>query len=192
MINQHPTTNIIVCDDGLQHLALHRDIEVCVFDDRGAGNGFLLPAGPLREPWPRKVDLVVHTGQHPAFPGFRAHRSLQSKAYRLNGSTVELACLTAIDAPPLLAVAAVAQPVHFFEMLKAQGLHLSRTVALPDHDDFSQWQRPHDQDYLLLCTEKDAVKIWDQHPDALVVRLNCELDEAFLQALDQQLAHTLH
>ena len=51
----HPDTQVIVSDDGLQHHALARDIEICVFDERGVGNGWLLPAGPLREPWPRHV-----------------------------------------------------------------------------------------------------------------------------------------
>ena len=55
----HPRINLIVCDDGLQHLALARDVEICVFNDEGVGNGWLLPAGPLREPWPRRVDCVL-------------------------------------------------------------------------------------------------------------------------------------
>ena len=46
LLARHPDTDVIVCDDGLQHLALQRDIEICVFDERGAGNGLLLPAGP--------------------------------------------------------------------------------------------------------------------------------------------------
>ena len=55
LLAKYPQTQIIVCDDGLQHHALHRDLEVCVFDGRYIGNGFLLPAGPLREPWPRST-----------------------------------------------------------------------------------------------------------------------------------------
>ncbi|MFN3569899.1 MAG: tetraacyldisaccharide 4'-kinase, partial [Polaromonas sp.] len=72
LLAAHPATQLIVCDDGLQHYALQRDLEIAVFDDRGAGNGWLLPAGPLREPWPerlqrgagpdgRGIDLVLHT-----------------------------------------------------------------------------------------------------------------------------------
>src|SRR5512139_1410138 len=59
LLQAYPQTDVLVSDDGLQHYALARDIEICVFDDRGAGNGLLLPAGPLREPWPRYVDLGV-------------------------------------------------------------------------------------------------------------------------------------
>ena len=51
---------ILICDDGLQHWALARDLEICVMDERGIGNGWPLPAGPLREPWPRPVDAVLH------------------------------------------------------------------------------------------------------------------------------------
>ena len=90
LLAAHPQTDIILCDDGLQHYALRRDLEVCVFDDRGLGNGWLLPSGPLREPWPRKplarvgqTDerlLVLHTGATPAFDGFRAKRTLASHA----------------------------------------------------------------------------------------------------------------
>ena len=53
--------NILLCDDGLPHHALARDVEICVFDGRGIGNGWLLPAGPLREAWPRPVSLALFT-----------------------------------------------------------------------------------------------------------------------------------
>jgi tetraacyldisaccharide 4'-kinase len=65
LLQKHPATQVIVCDDGLQHLALHRDVEICVFDDRGVGNGWQIPAGPLREPWPRAADFVCTPGSIP-------------------------------------------------------------------------------------------------------------------------------
>jgi len=188
LLAQYPDTTVIVCDDGLQHYALHRDIEVCVFDDRGLGNGFLLPAGPLREKWPRPVDLVLHTGAHPAFAGFTAQRALADHALRADGSRVPLTKLAEPGAKPLLAVAAIARPDTFFEMLRAQGLNLVRTVALPDHHDFEGWQRPADNDYTLICTEKDAVKLWHSQPDALAVPLEFSPEPAFMAALDVQLA----
>ena len=60
----HPDVNVLVLDDGLQHYALRRDVEIAVVDARGFGNGFLLPAGPLREPQVRlrAVDAVVSHG----------------------------------------------------------------------------------------------------------------------------------
>ena len=183
LLAQYPDTNVLVCDDGLQHYALARDIEVCVFDDRGVGNGFLLPAGPLREPWPRWVDLVLHTGTHPAFTGFTAHRALAAYALRADGSRIELASLVKSE-KPLLALAAIAQPQAFFTMLEAQGLVLEQTQALPDHYDFDSWLFPSNKSYILICTEKDAVKLWEKHPDALAVPLEFTPEPAFLTALD--------
>ncbi|MCJ0763392.1 tetraacyldisaccharide 4'-kinase [Variovorax terrae] len=188
LLAAHPATDVIVCDDGLQHLALHRDIEICMFDDRGTGNGLLLPAGPLREPWPRRAApapaLVLHSGARPAFAGFTARRALAPEAVRADGSRLALA---ALRGRPLLALAAVARPEAFFDMLRAQGLQLARTLALPDHYDFDSWKRPPDEDLPLICTEKDAVKLWRTEPGALAVPLYFEPEPAFLQALDQLL-----
>jgi tetraacyldisaccharide 4'-kinase len=190
LLDSYPHIQVLVCDDGLQHLHLQRDLEIGVFDDRGVGNGFLLPAGPLREPWPRPLDLLLHTGQQPAFAGFRAKRSLASQALRADGSQVVLADL--MSGKPLLALAAIAQPEAFFAMLRAQGLPLADTVALPDHHDFSQWAGNADGAYTVLCTEKDAVKLWAKEPAALAVPLNFEPEPAFWSAFDQRLQQLLH
>ena len=187
-----PDTDVIVCDDGLQHWALARDIEICVFNSQGIGNGFLLPAGPLREPWPRAVDVVLHDGAAPkgsSAPHFALQRQLADCAVRADGSRVPLASLRAT---PLLAVAAIARPQDFFAMLQAQGLTLAETIALPDHFDFDSWQRPSHMPYRLICTEKDALKLWHQHPDAVAVPLHTELPAAFFDALDACLAQTGH
>ncbi len=186
LLQAYPQTDVLVSDDGLQHYALARDIEICVFDDRGVGNGFLLPAGPLREPWPRYVDLVLHTGNRPAFTGYTARRALAAQAVRIDGSRVDLVAL-AQDGRPLLAVAGTARPQAFFDMLQALGLPLTLTVARPDHDDYARWQRPLERDYTLLCTEKDALKLWAHHPDALAVPLNFAPEPAFYAALDRLL-----
>ncbi|MCM2295013.1 tetraacyldisaccharide 4'-kinase [Rhodoferax sp.] len=189
LLDNYPHIQVLVCDDGLQHLRLQRDLEIGVFDDRGVGNGFLLPAGPLREPWPRPLDLLLHTGQQPAFAGFRASRSLASHALRADGSQVALADL--VPGKPLLALAAIAQPEAFFSMLRAQGLPLADTIALPDHHDFSQWAGNADSVYTVLCTEKDAVKLWTKEPHALAVPLNFEPEPAFWAALDQRVTQLL-
>ncbi len=190
LLAQYPGTNVLVCDDGLQHYALARDIEVCVFDDRGVGNGFLMPAGPLREPWPRWVDLVLHTGTRPTFTGFTSSRALTPYALRADGNRVNLATL-ATSGQSLLALAAIAQPLAFFMMLEAQGLVLAQTQALPDHYDFHSWLCPSDKDYTLICTEKDAVKLWEKYPDALAVPLTFTPEPAFLTALDALLTPLL-
>ena len=183
LLAAYPDTQLIVCDDGLQHYALHRDLEICVFDNRGIGNGFLLPAGPLREAWPRPVDLVLHSGSKPAFAGWRAQRSLADYAVQADGIRVPLASLHSTS---LLAVAAIAQPEHFFSMLRSAGLSLTETRALPDHYNFDSWSRILNKRKTVICTEKDAVKLWQHQPDALAVPLVLAIDAGFWAALDQR------
>jgi len=183
----HPEIDVIVCDDGLQHLALARDLEICVFGAQGVGNGWLLPAGPLREPWPRPVDWVLYAGSPPpdcAAACFEIVRRLANTAHTADGRTVALSDLAKV---PLMAVAGVAQPEDFFAMLRHGGLLLSQTLALPDHFDFDSWKPNMDKRQRLICTEKDAVKLWPDHPDALAVPLVFTPEPAFMQALDKLL-----
>ncbi|MBU3999077.1 MAG: tetraacyldisaccharide 4'-kinase [Gammaproteobacteria bacterium] len=194
LLARYPQTQLIFCDDGLQHLGLQRDLEICVFDERGIGNGFLLPAGPLREPWPRFVDLVLHTGTPPAFAGFCAQRTLGRYALKSDGSQQALADLGGpadLCRKPLLALAAIAKPEDFFAMLRAQGLNLTRTVALPDHYDFTSWIRNEYEGYTLICTEKDAIKLWPLEANALAVPLILTAEPAFLTQLDTRLDRLL-
>jgi tetraacyldisaccharide 4'-kinase len=188
LLARYPDTQVIVCDDGLQHLGLYRDLEICVFDDRGVGNGFLLPAGPLREYWPRNADLVLHTGANPAFAGFTAQRALTGLARRADGSELTLDDLTRSNEKPLLAVAAIAKPEDFFTMLQAQGLKLARTLALPDHHDFVDWSSDEYRNYTVICTEKDATKLWQRQPNALAIPLMCTPEPAFMAQLDTLLS----
>lgn len=192
LLHADPGLDLLVCDDGLQHRALHRDIEICLFDERGVGNGLLLPAGPLREPWPREVDLVVDSGSRdPAGAAHRMHRALADHALRADGTQValrDLASGAARGAPALLAVAGTAQPQVFFGMLRALGLPVARTLALPDHADFDAARWAAGDGMTVLCTEKDAVKLWRLRPDALAVPLVVRLDAPFWQALERLLA----
>lgn len=145
LLTAHPAVNVIVCDDGLQHLALARDVEVVVFDDRGTGNGWLLPAGPLREPWPRPATHV------PQVVLDTSRRRLDDRA------------LAGLAGRPVAALAGIARPEAFFDMLRDRGLALSSTLPLPDHADFgAHWpalRQQLRQAPLWLCTEKDAVKL---------------------------------
>jgi tetraacyldisaccharide 4'-kinase len=198
LLQAHPDTQVILCDDGLQHLALQRDIEVCVFDNRGLGNGWLLPSGPLRETWPRSAVLssagqrddrllVLHTGAKPAFAGYRAQRSLATQARAHDGGRVHLSELK----PPLLALAGIAKPEEFFDSLRKLGLVLDRTIALSDHFDFAQMDTAQLKGHQVLCTEKDAVKLWKYWPQALAAPLIQTLEPAFLTALDAMLDQVL-
>ena len=191
LLARYPATQVILCDDGLQHLGLYRDVAICVFDDRGVGNGFLLPAGPLREPWPRPVDLVLHTGAHPAFAGFTSQRALAPYAVRADGTQIKLTDLAQNTSKPLRALAGIAKPEEFFAMLRTQGIHLTDTIALPDHYDFNSCLRILDGAYSLICTAKDAVKLWRTHPDALAVPLEFTAEPAFFDKLDHLLTGLL-
>ena len=184
LLATHPHIDIIVCDDGLQHLALERDIEVCVFDDRGVGNGSMLPAGPLREPWPRTVSaqitsLVLHTGKLDT--GFRLQRRLADYALRQDGSRVPLANLVGHHAS---ALAGIAVPEAFFAMLRSAGITITETIGLPDHYDFNSCPRIIHKEETLICTEKDARKLWPSHPQALAVPLELNIEPDFFTALD--------
>lgn len=200
LLQTHPNTALVICDDGLQHYAMHRDIEIAVFDDRGLGNGWLLPAGLLREPWParqhRGVDLVLHTGQTPAFEGFTSTRQLAPFAIAADGSKTPL---TELRAQPLIALAGIAAPSAFFSMLKSLGLPLEKTISLPDHHDFKAWNKNFFAadclNHTVLCTEKDAIKIFAHEipstQKVLAVPLEFMPEAAFFTALNARVTSLL-
>ncbi|MEY4677218.1 MAG: hypothetical protein RLZZ470_1725 [Pseudomonadota bacterium] len=185
LLKAYPNTQLIISDDGLQHRALHHDLAICVFDDRGLGNGFLLPAGPLRETWPRKPKVpqfIVHTGEKPLGDSHSAQRRLADMAVNGMGQTRPLASW---QGETVQALAAIAQPEVFFQALRDHGINLSAAHSLPDHAPLTVWQCPDDQD--LFCTEKDAVKLWLRQPQTWAVPLVCTLPQALWDALLVQL-----
>ena len=183
LLRAYPATQVIVSDDGLQHHAMERDVEICVFDARGTGNGWLLPAGPLREPWPRRVDLVLRPQEAATIDGHAVARTLADSAVRADGTRIRLDTLRG---QPLHALAGVANPELFFDMLRGAGLELARTIGLPDHHAFTDAAQI-DAAATLLCTEKDAVKLWRLRPDAWAVPLQVRIEPAFWKALDRLL-----
>lgn len=194
LLAAYPATDVVICDDGLQHYALQRDIEIAVFDDRGVGNGWLLPAGPLREPWPARqrqgINLILHTGLHPAFQGFTSHRRLAKYAIAVDGSQI---ALSSLYGQPLAALAGIANPDAFFAMLRACGLTLDKTLSLPDHHDFEKDDLSAYAGQTVLCTEKDAVKLFARpsllksNLRLLAVPLEFLPESAFFDALDELL-----
>ena len=149
--------DLLIADDGLQHLALHRDLEIAVVDGvRGFGNGHCLPAGPLREPPERlrSVDLVVYSGMAPA--GACAMRLEGEIAVNLRDPALRRP-LAGFAGVPLFAVAGIGHPERFFDQLRSHGL-AATARAFPDHHDY----QPDDLAFAgaapLLMTEKDAVK----------------------------------
>ena len=196
LLAAYPATSVVVCDDGLQHYALQRDIEIVVFDNTGIGNGWLLPAGPLREPWPARlhqgVDLVLHTGSRPSFSGFSSRRCLAAHACASDGGQV---LLTDLAHRRVVALAGIAHPDNFFDMLRAGGLTLEKTLAWPDHHVFEPGDLAALAGKTILCTEKDAVKLFalPQHTqlEVLAVPLEFSPEPAFFDALDALLTPLL-
>ncbi|MFM7330690.1 MAG: tetraacyldisaccharide 4'-kinase [Brachymonas sp.] len=194
LLAAHPQVNVIVCDDGLQHLALQRDIEICVMDERGVGNGRLQPAGPLREPWPRLNEntpqFLLHRGRFSE--GFAIERQLATHALKADGSIVSLKDLSG---QALIALAGIAQPESFFQMLRDHGVSLQETITLPDHYDFDSNPRKFHAGEVLICTEKDVKKLrqahWAQGLEILSVPLLVTLPEAFYSGLDSALNEKL-
>ena len=128
---------------------------------------------------------MLHTGGRPAFAGgFTAERTLADFALRADGSRVALESLAGM---PCTAVAGIARPEAFFAMLRARGLVLETTQALPDHHDFAGWPVPADPARPVLCTEKDAAKLWRHLPRALAVPLDFAPEPSFFAAIDRLL-----
>lgn len=196
LLAAEPGLQLLVSDDGLQHWRLPRNLSLLVFDERGLGNGRLLPAGPLRQPpQPLSADqLVVYNAPRPstALPGFVAERRLAGAVTLADwwaGRPARMDALLALrETPGLLAVAGVARPQRFFDMLAALGLGFD-TLALPDHADFAELPWPASTTGVLL-TEKDAVKLAPARVGALpvwVVALDFAPGAGFAAALDARL-----
>ena len=148
--------DIVVCDDGLQHYALARDIELVVVDgERRYGNGHLLPMGPLREGLWRlgHVDAVICNGGLPAV-GEYAMR-LEAEAPRpLDPDSQATLAVGEVDA-----LAGIGHPPRFFKTLQQAGFSLQQAVAFADHQEYdAESLRAQFAERPLLMTEKDAVK----------------------------------
>lgn len=167
LLAAHPEVDVLVCDDGLQHLRLGRDLEIVVFDERGAGNGWLLPAGPLREPIDAPAaaphQFTLYNAAHPStvLPGDCATRQLAGAvdlAGWWSGVPATAEPLAALRGRRLLASAGIGQPGRFFDALRAAGLTLGDTLALDDHHDHVRLPWPPDATEVVV-TEKDAIKL---------------------------------
>ncbi len=165
LLQAHPSVDIVVSDDGLQHLGLGRDLEVMVFDERGTGNARLLPAGALREPLPLATKpgrLILYNADAPTtpLPGFVGTRSLAGVVALdawWQGAPPTIVALEALRGRRVVAAAGLARPGRFFAMLRQHGLDVTE-LALPDHHDFRTLPWPLTTGDVVI-TEKDAVKI---------------------------------
>lgn len=188
--------NVVLCDDGLQHYALARTVEIAVIDgQRGLGSGWRLPAGPLREPVSRlqSVDLVVVNGAWRAagsMPGAAATMTLTAAAWRPVRADADSAD-EAVRVPtsgPIHAVAGIGHPPRFFALLAEQGFQ-PIPHAFPDHHAYTAADLQFSMPAPVVMTEKDAVKCAGIAPaNSWYVPVQAILPDSFWQALDQRLA----
>jgi len=161
------SVNVIIADDGLQHYRLERTYEICVIDGaRGLGNRLLLPAGPLRETIDRlsQVDQVIVNGRISDMAGELTaveqnaiEFQLQAnEVSRLNGSLTRP--IERFSGTTVHAVAAIGNPGRFFDMLRAHGIQVIEH-ALRDHAKLTSQDLNFGDDFDVLMTEKDAVKL---------------------------------
>jgi tetraacyldisaccharide 4'-kinase len=184
---RHPECDVIVADDGLQHYALAREVEICVVDARGFGNGFLLPAGPLREPRSRlrTVGAVVAHGAAP----------VKGYAMRLEGfqlvrleNAADVRPASAFAGQRMHAVAGIGDPERFFLQLAQFGIEVVRH-AFPDHHAFGAADLEFGDRAPVVMTEKDAVKCKRfAKPQHWVFPVRAVLDPAFGDWLLAELA----
>ncbi|MFA7504742.1 MAG: tetraacyldisaccharide 4'-kinase [Burkholderiaceae bacterium] len=168
MLDANPDIAVVVSDDGLQHVALPRDVEIAVFDARGAGNRRLLPAGPLREPLAhvRGMDAVVINGGGPspvAHPRTFTSRLVPVEFVCLDDPSQRIPAhrfASHVAGRELLAIAGIASPQRFFDVLDGLGLH-SRKLALGDHARIDAALLAGRPEELVVMTMKDAVKYDD-------------------------------
>lgn len=173
LLKAHPSLDLIVSDDGLQHLNLPRTLEWIVFDERASGNGKLLPLGPLREPITRlqTADAVL-TGSIPAEAlahklGFPAGPDwisvpLHSRGFRnlKTGEILPLSdALSQWHSKPVTAFTGLGNPDKFFNLLIKQGFKLDRCIPLPDHFAYPPNYCAGLEADLAITTGKDAVKL---------------------------------
>jgi tetraacyldisaccharide 4'-kinase len=161
LIAENSDCNVLIADDGLQHYALKRDVEIAAVDGRrGFGNGMALPAGPLREPISRldEVDAVVRLGDKPGRLSGREFEMVLvgNRFVRVNNSAIAVGADT-FAGEDLHAVAGIGNPERFFAYLRTLGIAATAHV-FPDHHRYTPRDIALPGATAILMTEKDAVK----------------------------------
>jgi tetraacyldisaccharide 4'-kinase len=181
--------DVLISDDGLEHLALPRCLEIVIVDGtRGFGNGRLLPAGPLRAPLKRlsRVDLIVRNGGVAA-PGEYAMRMTASGLRRLRGGHVE--ALEGWRGRRAHVVAGTGNPARVFATARALGIDVIEH-AQPDHVDYATVGVPSFDDGLpCITTEKDAVKL-PELDGWYVLEVRAELDPGLIEQVVARITQT--
>lgn len=192
LLAAHPAVDLLLCDDGLQHYRLARDVEIAVFDRRAAGNGWRLPLGPLREPLARlaTVDAVVGNdfaaetlaGGRPVFP-----MRLVGGPFRHLDDAQRTCTAADLRGRELHALAGIGDPARFFATLSGLGLRFT-PHPFPDHHVYTPADLDHGVTAVLLMTEKDAVKCRGLTTgEAWVLPVDAELSPALTELIVEKL-----
>lgn len=194
----HPEVNVLISDDGLQHLALARDMEIAVVDgQRLLGNGALLPAGPLREPGTRldTVDAVVVNGapRHDFSTGSpQFGMRLLGRTWVGLGQKSQQVPLESFRGQTCHAVAGIGNPERFFEYLETLGITVI-PHAFPDHHAYVPEELRFDFPAPVLMTEKDGIKCRRfELPAAWMLPVDAVLDPGFEVLVDNTLQRRRH
>src|SRR6266581_4440699 len=161
LLAAHPGCDVIVADDGLQHYRLARDVEIAVVDGRGLGNGWPLPAGPLREPAARlrSVDAVLLNGlgQSPLAAPRTYRMTLEGRRFQRLDDPGRSCPPADLRGRRLHACAGIGAPQRFFDYLTSLGLEFV-AHPFPDHHRYSASDLAFSGCDAILMTEKDAIK----------------------------------
>lgn len=179
--------DIIISDDGLQHYALKRDLEIVTVDaEAGFGNRHLLPVGPLREPLARLagIDFVLCRGGRDP----RSATRFEPVGFRRLGGDEWRDPTRPGFGPRVHALAAIARPARFFDTLRALGLDPVEHPR-PDHAPLDLASIADREAQALVMTEKDAVKLRGvDHPNAWVLEMRTVFPAGFVDALCRRLS----
>lgn len=201
LLELHPEVDVVVSDDGLQHYALGRDVELAVIGARGLGNGWVLPAGPLREPPSRldEVDAIVLNTPNADTVSSRTPRYVASSCFGpctqlATGETADIDTLAARmreEHLTALAAAGIAAPGRFFAMVRGHDIECEE-LPLGDHFDFSENPFADRTEDLIFITGKDAVKCAKipelaRDPRIWVVGLEVRLDDYLIDFVSSRI-----
>lgn len=185
LLNDHPNTDLIISDDGLQHYALFRDFEILVVDGlRYFGNQFLIPAGPLREPLNRlkNTDMVIvnnpSSSKKKISNAFYLHEKKESLLFSIN-SKKDIKCEN-LKGEQVIAMTGIGNPEKFFKTLELKKITFIRKI-FPDHHQFKQKDFDEFKNKKIIMTEKDALKCNKiKHNNIWVLPLTLSIDKSMV------------
>lgn len=203
-VENNTNANVIICDDGLQHYAMRRDIELCVLDKRGIGNAYLLPMGPLREGIWRleNVDAIIKNigFDAPQVEAIATEKGITKEfgmtLRAIKWVNIKSSKSKSVDEFKLIveqkrkegiqvdAIAGIGDPKRFFDTLKTMDINTQTQTGFADHYQFGTNDLPVQN--MVLMTEKDAVKCIDfAHDNCWYLEISADLPKEFFDLIEK-------